>query len=82
MTREQCNANILFVNYHVNKYDIEFVNGHYEYTNFEDHPLWKEKDSGYRTQKTDPGVDFMNAVRHATRNFNFKPVPRPKSTVK
>lgn len=82
LTQAQIDANIWLVNYLANKYDIDYLIGHYEYTNFENHPLWKEKDSGYRTQKTDPGVDFMNAVRNATSDFNFKPVPKPKSTVK
>ncbi|HSP13049.1 MAG TPA: peptidoglycan recognition family protein, partial [Salegentibacter sp.] len=76
LTRAQIDANIWLVNYLANKYDIDYLIGHYEYTNFENHPLWREKDSAYRTQKTDPGEDFMKAVRNATRNFNFKPVPQ------
>ena len=79
LTQAQLDANIWLVEYLASKYNIDYLIGHYEYTNFEDHPLWKEVDSGYRTQKTDPGVDFMNAVRHATRNLNFKPVPKPKT---
>lgn len=77
LTRAQVDANIWLVNYLANKYNIEYLIGHYEYPNFENHPLWKEKDSSYRTQKTDPGEDFMNSVRNATSNFNFKPVPKP-----
>lgn len=57
------------------KYDIEYVIGHYEYTKFEEHELWLEKDSGYRTEKTDPGKDFMNKVRKATKDGNFKEAP-------
>ncbi|HSP12885.1 MAG TPA: peptidoglycan recognition family protein [Salegentibacter sp.] len=76
LTRAQIDANIWLVNYLANKYDIEYLIGHYEYTNFENHPLWREEDSGYRTQKTDPGEDFMDAVRKSTKNFNFKPVPQ------
>ena len=57
------------------KYDIQYVIGHHEYTQFEEHPLWLEVDEGYRTTKTDPGIDFMNSVRDATKRFNFKPVP-------
>ncbi|WP_372917467.1 N-acetylmuramoyl-L-alanine amidase [Salegentibacter sp.] len=76
LTRAQVDANIWLVNYLANKYDIDYLIGHSEYTNFENHPLWKEKDSEYRTQKTDPGEDFMDAVRNATKNFNFKPVPK------
>jgi hypothetical protein len=28
-----------------------------------DHPLWLEKDAGYRTEKVDPGVEFMEDLR-------------------
>jgi hypothetical protein len=64
------------VEYLYEKYPIEYLIGHYEYTNFEDHPLWLEKDNNYRTLKTDPGKDFMEKVRKATKNLNFKPVPK------
>lgn len=80
LTEEQVNSNILLVNYLAEKYNIEYLIGHYEYTNFEGHPLWLEKDEAYRTQKTDPGEDFMQKVRQATKRFNFEPVPeKPNS---
>jgi len=75
LTRAQLKANIWLVEYLFNKYPIEYLIGHYEYTNFVDHPLWLEKDDSYRTIKTDPGKDFMKRVRKATKNLNFKPVP-------
>lgn len=75
LTRKQLKANIFLVDYLAAKYNIEYVIGHYEYTLFEGHPLWLEVDDGYRTEKTDPGVDFMKKVRKATKRFNFKPVP-------
>ncbi|WP_136465162.1 peptidoglycan recognition family protein [Flagellimonas onchidii] len=75
LTEEQLKSNIWLVNYLAKKYDIDYLIGHYEYTNFEGHPLWLEVDEGYRTKKTDPGVDFMEKVRKATKKFNFKPVP-------
>ena len=75
LTKAQLKANIWLVEYLSNKYPIEYLIGHYEYTNFEDHPLWLEKDETYRTVKTDPGKDFMKKVRKATKNLNFKPVP-------
>lgn len=79
LTEAQLTANIWLVKYLTEKYNIEYLIGHYEYTNFEGHPLWLEKDDGYRTQKTDPGSDFMKEVRKATKNLNFKPVPnKPK----
>ena len=78
LTNAQLESNIWLVNYLSNKYAIEYVIGHYEYTNFEDHELWLEKDSGYRTEKVDPGEDFMNAIRTAVKDKNFKKVPSRK----
>lgn len=75
LTRKQLKANIFLVDYLASKYKIDYLIGHMEYTQFEGHPLWLEVDDGYRTQKTDPGTDFMKKVRKATKRFNFKPVP-------
>ena len=75
LTKAQLKSNIWLVEYLSNKYPIEYLIGHYEYTNFVNHPLWLEKDETYRTIKTDPGKDFMEKVRKATKNLNFKPVP-------
>ncbi|WP_222984172.1 peptidoglycan recognition family protein [Flagellimonas meishanensis] len=75
LTKKQLKANIHLVKLLAAKYPIEYVIGHQEYTLFEDHPLWLEVDDGYRTEKTDPGMDFMNKVRKATKKLNFKPVP-------
>ena len=76
LTKKQLKANVFLVQYLASKYDIEYVIGHQEYTQFEGHPLWLEVDDGYRTTKTDPGMDFMEKVRKATKKFNFKPVPK------
>lgn len=75
LTEEQLQSNIALVNYLVDKYDIEYLIGHYEYTDFEDHPLWLEKDDSYRTEKTDPGVEFMQEVRLATEKHDFMDNP-------
>ena len=75
LTEAQLQANIWLVRHLAKKYDIEYVIGHYEYTHFEGHPLWLEVDNSYRTIKTDPGNDFMEKVRAATQNLNFKPIP-------
>ncbi len=75
LTRKQLRSNIYLVQYLASKYDIDYLIGHQEYTQFEGHPLWLEVDDGYRTKKTDPGMDFMKKVRKATKKFNFKPVP-------
>ncbi|TVZ14247.1 N-acetylmuramoyl-L-alanine amidase [Maribacter sp. MAR_2009_72] len=75
LTKAQLKANIWLVGYLKKKYDIDYLIGHYEYTRFENHPLWLEKDEGYRTIKTDPGDDFMKKVRRAVRDLDFKPLP-------
>lgn len=75
LTDEQLKSNIWLVKYLAEKYAIEYVIGHYEYTLFDGHELWLEKDDGYRTEKTDPGKDFMDKVRSATKDLNFKPLP-------
>jgi len=75
LTMAQLKSNIWLVKYLAKKYDIEYVIGHHEYTLFESHGLWLEKDDGYRTKKTDPGDEFMAKVRNATTNFEFKPLP-------
>ena len=64
LTAEQLKANIELVKYLKEKYKtIEYLIGHYEYTKFENHPLFLEKDSKYRTIKQDPAVDFMQSLR-------------------
>jgi N-acetylmuramoyl-L-alanine amidase len=76
LTKAQLKANIALVKYLSKKYNIEYLLGHYEYPEFEGDELWLEKDDGYRTQKTDPGKDFMQKVREKTKSLNFKPVPK------
>jgi N-acetyl-anhydromuramyl-L-alanine amidase AmpD len=63
LTEAQLEANVILITYLQKKYPIEFVIGHYEYQDFVDHPLWLEKDAGYRTEKIDPGVEFMEDLR-------------------
>jgi len=75
LTKSQLKSNIKLVTYLKKKYTVDYVIGHYEYTNFEGHELWLEKDEGYRTKKTDPGEEFMKKVRKATKKLNFKPLP-------
>ncbi|WP_047245350.1 peptidoglycan recognition protein family protein [Maribacter thermophilus] len=75
LTKAQLKSNIWLVRYLAEKYDIDYLIGHYEYTLFEGHPLWLEKDKGYRTKKTDPGEDFMRKVRKEVKDLNFKALP-------
>ena len=80
LTKAQLKSNIKLVKYLAARYEIEYLIGHYEYTNFVDHELWLEKDPNYRTKKTDPGKEFLNNVKEATKKLNFKPTPEPKSS--
>jgi len=75
LTKAQFKSNAWLVRQLSEKYPIEYLIGHYEYTAFEGHPLWLEKDAGYRTEKTDPGADFMRDIRHTLRDLSFKPIP-------
>ncbi len=75
LTKAQLKSNVWLVRYLKDKYDIDYLIGHYEYTLFENHPLWLEQDEGYRTKKTDPGTVFMNDVRKAVKDLNFKKLP-------
>ena len=76
LTKAQLKSNIWLVRYLAKKYPIDYLIGHYEYTLFENHPLWLEKDDGYRTIKTDPGTGFMATVRKAVQDLNFKELPQ------
>jgi len=66
LTQAQLNANIRLVKYLKAKYpSIKNIIGHHEYREFEKSSLWLEKDSQYRTEKSDPGKKFMSDVRDA-----------------
>jgi len=78
LTRAQLRSNKWLVKYLKSKYDIDYVIGHYQYTLFEDHELWLEKDEGYRTIKNDPGEKFLKRVKGASKKLNFKPTPIAK----
>lgn len=76
LTKAQLKSNIWLVRYLADTYPIEYLIGHYEYTLFENHPLWLEKDDGYRTKKTDPGTAFMKKVRKNVIDLKFKELPK------
>ncbi len=76
LNRAQRRSNIWLVKYLKSKYDIEYLIGHYEYTNFVGHPYWLEVDESYRTEKTDPGRRFLKQVKKATKKLKFKPTPQ------
>jgi N-acetyl-anhydromuramyl-L-alanine amidase AmpD len=75
LTDDQIASNAALVEYLVEKYPtIEYLIGHHEYRQFEQHPLWLESDPNYRTEKSDPGDRFMQAVRQRVRNLGLKGV--------
>lgn len=79
LTREQEAANIWLVRELSKRYPITYLIGHYEYTAFDGHPLWLEKDSGYRTEKTDPGPGFMQRIRRAVKALDLQGPPNTKT---
>jgi len=76
LTKEQLRSNIQLIRYLRGKYDIKYLIGHQEYTLFESHKLWLEKDDSYRTEKSDPGIQFMSDIREATKNLGFLELPK------
>ena len=77
LTPAQLKANISLLRYLKSEYNIEYLIGHLEYQLFEGHPLWLEKDDGYRTTKTDPGEKFMRELRESTKDLKFSELPNP-----
>ena len=73
LTEAQLKANIWLVKYLKKKYQsIEYLIGHHEYTSFQNTPLWKETDANYRTEKSDPGNEFMEKLRNGVKKLNLK----------
>lgn len=73
LTPAQRAANIRLVRYLARKYPtIHYLIGHHEYRTFEGHPLWLERDSTYRTGKSDPGDAFMTAVRTGVADLHLE----------
>jgi N-acetylmuramoyl-L-alanine amidase len=78
LTDAQLASNVAIVRYLSAKYDLEYLIGHYEYTLFEGHTLWKERNKTYRTEKTDPGEDFMQRLRSRVADLKLQgPPARP-----
>lgn len=76
LTHAQLKANEALIRHLKQRFNtIEYLIGHYEYTKFEGHPLWKEADATYRTVKTDPGISFMKRIRKRTRDLDLKGAP-------
>jgi|GEM_PF-204427 len=75
LTLAQLKANIKLIHYLKHKYPgIEILIGHSEYRQLEEssHPGYKffhENDPDYRTVKSDPGPNFMGALRQALKDL-------------
>ena len=78
LTPAQLKADSWLVRQLAARFPIRYLIGHYEYTQFEGTPLWLEKDSAYRTEKTDPGRDFMKKIRRSLRDLNLQSAPKPE----
>ena len=75
LTKAQLKANAWLVTHLTKEHNIQYLIGHYEYPLFEDHPLWKETDDGYRTEKTDPGKAFMKKLRNRVDSLGLRGAP-------
>ncbi|MGB3584935.1 MAG: N-acetylmuramoyl-L-alanine amidase [Tunicatimonas sp.] len=76
LTEAQFKANKQLIRELMSKYDIRYVIGHHEYQQFIGHPLWKEKDADYLTEKSDPGDDFMQRLRSQLSDLMLNPLPK------
>ncbi|MDZ7681457.1 MAG: peptidoglycan recognition family protein [Fodinibius sp.] len=79
LTDAQLRANSFLINRLKQRHDISYLIGHYEYPLFEGHPLWKERDESYRTDKIDPGKAFMDRLRENVRGLQLKGPPNSTS---
>lgn len=76
LTQEQLNANVSLIRYLQSIYpSIQFMIGHFEYQELENpehpaHDLFVEDQPSYRTDKVDPGKNFLFELRRA---LQFKP---------
>ena len=75
LTLAQLHANLKLIRYLKHKYpQIEILIGHSEYRQLEEpsHPgyeFFHENDPDYRTVKSDPGPNFMGALREALKDL-------------
>lgn len=79
LTDAQFSANVRLIEQLAKKFPIAYVIGHHEYPRFIGHPLWKEKDPTYLTEKDDPGDAFMRRLRNRLSSLTLNKAPRPKS---
>jgi len=72
LTLAQRASNKKLIRYLKAKYpSIKYLIGHHEYKHMENTPLWLELDKGYRTNKSDPGAQFMTEMREAVKDLKL-----------
>ena len=75
LTDAQVAANAMLIRHLANKYPIEFVIGHSEYSKFRGSTWWKETNTAYFTGKEDPGALFVEKVRNKIKDLKLKSEP-------
>lgn len=71
LTKAQVEANAALVRHLAARFRITHVIGHHEYRRMEGHPYFVERDPAYRTEKIDPGPEFMSALRARNRDLRL-----------
>jgi N-acetylmuramoyl-L-alanine amidase len=75
LTDRQVDADAALVRYLAGKYSVTYLLGHSEYRHMEKTLLFLELVPGYRTEKSDPGDDFMRRVRERLTDLHLKSPP-------
>ncbi len=75
LTKAQLSANEKLVRHLAEKYNIQYLIGHYEHTWFKNTSLWRETNPYYHSQKSDPGKLFLKNIRFALKDLNLKGAP-------
>ena len=71
LTRSQVEANAALVRWLVEQHPtISHLIGHYEYRSFEGTPFFRDR-TPFRTGRVDPGVPFMEALRHEVADLDL-----------
>jgi N-acetyl-anhydromuramyl-L-alanine amidase AmpD len=73
LTDAQLEANARLIRELAQRFPITHVIGHHEYRRFEKHPYFVERDRNYRTEKIDPGPEFMKRLRAKIGDLTLQP---------
>jgi len=75
LTDAQVDADSALVRYLAKRFPIIYLLGHQEYRRMEKTPLFYEAVPAYRTEKSDPGEEFMRRVREKVADLQLKAPP-------